>query len=75
MIFETFENEIDYLVMDVFFEVDKGILYYNNGKIMTNAKGFEDIKRDCRNQIEAFIQKEEGRKIIRDILFTNTIWE
>jgi flagellar FliL protein len=40
-----------------------------------NAKGFEDIKRDCRNQIEAFIQKEEGRKIIRDILFTNTIWE
>lgn len=43
-IFQIIENEIDYLVMDVFFEVDKGILYYNNGKIMTNAKGFEDTE-------------------------------
>lgn len=40
-----------------------------------SATGFEEIRRECKNQIEEFLQKEEGHKVLRDILFTNAIWE
>ena len=37
-------NEVDYLIIDVHFEVFSGILYFNNGKILTNLAGIEDTK-------------------------------
>lgn len=33
---------IDYIVMDVFFEIDFGVVLFNGDKIITNAKGFEN---------------------------------
>lgn len=41
-IYSLLSETIDYIVMDIYFEIDDGILYYNDGKIITNAKGFEN---------------------------------
>lgn len=40
-LYSLLDNPIDYLVMDVFFEVDIGVLCYDDNKIITNAKGIE----------------------------------
>lgn len=41
-IYSLFSETIDYIVMDIYFEIDYGVLYYDNEKIITNAKGFEN---------------------------------
>lgn len=51
------------------------ILHKKTPADFSSAKGFDDIRRECKAQIEEFLQKEEGRKVIRELLFTNTIWE
>ena len=40
-IYSLLIETIDYLVTDVYFEIDTGIIYYDDNKIITNAKGIE----------------------------------
>lgn len=35
------ENDIDYIVFDIHFEVEQGIMIYDENKILTNIKGIE----------------------------------
>ena len=37
-------KSIDYLILDVYPDVDKGVLMYNKDKIITDTKGFEHTK-------------------------------
>ncbi len=37
-------TQIDFLVFDVYFEVDLGIIRFNENKFITNARGFEDTE-------------------------------
>lgn len=41
---EMLNNEIEYLVLDVNFEVYKGIISFNETKFLTNITGFEETK-------------------------------
>lgn len=40
-----------------------------------SSDGRNSILEDCKNQMDAFFQKEEGRKLIKELLFTNYIYE
>lgn len=38
------ENDIDYIVLDIHFEVEQGIIIYDDNKILTNIKGIKKTK-------------------------------
>lgn len=63
------DNDIDYLVFDVFFEVDVGVLKYDNDKIITNAHGIRNTE---------FYKKIKNKKVLNMIDNTNeffTLWK
>lgn len=40
-----------------------------------SLEGREAMRQACKQQVETLLTKEEGRKVIRDLLFTNYLYQ
>lgn len=40
-----------------------------------SLEGREAMRQACKQQVEALLTKEEGRKVIRDLIFTNYLYQ
>lgn len=50
-------------------------LYNKEYNTISTIQGRQEIITECKKKIEDFLQKEEERKIIREVIFTNFIFQ
>ncbi len=50
-------------------------VYSKDINIIASPHGQEDIIAECKSRMDAFFQEREGRRLIREVLFTNFIFQ
>ncbi len=50
-------------------------LYSKDYVTISSAEGQDMINNECKSLMDAFLQEKEGRKLIREVLFTNFIYQ
>lgn len=60
-------NDIDYLILDINFEVHKGVIYFDDGKFLTNITNFDKTAHYSKLKNVSYINLQENPKEYFDL--------